>query len=109
MAKYQVLKRKAASMKMENNLLVEGEMVEYVQIPDEGVSQVQVYFVPKGVSDDAVLGVAAVLHETELKKQGIGFTGPQAEMNGVVSEPEEVVTVDEKGKRVSVEEVKSEK
>lgn len=104
MAKYQVLKRKAASMKMENNVLVEGEMVEYVQIPDQGISQVQVYFVPNGKTDDEVLGVAAVHHEKELKAQGIVFTGPQAQMNGVESEPEPIVIVDEKGKRVAVEE-----
>lgn len=84
-------------MKDQDNRIVNGEMVEFVQIPDEGPSQVQVYFVPSNKTDEEILGVAAQHHEDELKEKCIGFPGPQAPLNGVetVVEPVMEVIVDE--------------
>lgn len=106
MAKFQVLKRVAHQIKDENNNLVSGEMVEFVQIPDEGPAQVQVYFVPEDKSDEEILGVATKHHEDELKEKNIGFTGPQSPLNEAETsiEPIMEVSVSQAGK-VSVKEV----
>lgn len=93
MPKYQVLKRVETAVKMGDGVLVPGEMVEFVQIPDEGPSQVQVYFVPSSKTDAEILGESARNHEDEIAKRGIGFSGPQGPMNGVVTEPEPIMEV----------------
>jgi hypothetical protein len=107
MAKYQVLKRTPHQIKDADNQLVSGEMVEFVQIPDEGPAQVQVYFVPENKSDEEILGVATKHHEDELSVRGIGFSGPQGPLDGVKTEVEPImeVSVSQAGK-VSVKEVK---
>lgn len=104
MTKYQVLKRKECEMKI-NSQIVSGEMVEFVQIPAEGPSQVQVYFVPEGKTDAEILGASALNHENELKARGIGFTGPQSTLNTAESEPEPImeVKVSSTGKVTAVE------
>jgi hypothetical protein len=106
MAKFQVLKRVAHQIKDENNNLVSGEMVEFVQIPDEGPAQVQVYFVPEDKSDEEILGAATKHHEDELKEKNIGFTGPQSPLNEAETsiEPVMEVSISQAGK-VSVKEV----
>jgi len=105
MAKYQVLKRTPHQINDVSNRIVSGEMVEFVQIPDEGPSQVQVYFVPENKTDEEILGFAAKHHEDELKEKSIGFPGPQAPLNGVETEIEPVmeVVVSNTG-RISVQE-----
>ncbi len=94
MAKYQVLKRVPVQMKDGQNNLIDGEMVEFLQIPDSGISQVQVYFVPSDKTDADILGVATAHHENELQTKNVSFPGPQAPLNGVESNIEELVTVD---------------
>lgn len=91
MAKYQVLKRVPHQIKYPNNQLVSGEMVEFVQIPNEGPSQVQVYFVPENMSDEEVLGTSTRHHEEELKRMHILFTGPQSPLNNTKTVVEPVV------------------
>lgn len=105
MAKFQVLKRIPHQIKDQDNNLVSGEMVEFVQIPDEGPSQVQVYFIPEGKTDAEILGVATKHHEDELKDKNIGFTGPQSPLNEAetVVEPIMEVSVSRTG-RISVQE-----
>jgi len=92
MAKYQVLKRVPWEMKNENNVMVSGEMVEFVQITKEGPSQVQVYFVPEGKTDMEILGVSAKNHEDELKSRG-GYIGLQSPLSDANIEPESIVDV----------------
>jgi len=103
MAKYQVLKRVAHSIDG-----VAGEMVEFVQIPDEGISQVQIYFVPENKTDADILGVATKHHEDELKAKNIVFQGAQSPMNGIASEVEPMMEVEVKAGKVTVKEVVSE-
>lgn len=105
MAKFQVLKRVAHQIKDENNNLVSGEMVEFVQIPDEGPAQVQVYFVPEDKSDEEILGVATKHHEDELKEKNIGFTGPQAPLNEAETTVEPVMEVSVSNGRVTAKAV----
>lgn len=105
MAKYQVLKRTPHQIKDADNQLVSGEMVEFVQIPDEGPAQVQVYFVPENKSDEEILGVAAKHHEDELKEKNIGFTGPQSPLNAVASDVEPVMEVSISNGRVTTKEL----
>lgn len=93
MAKFQVLKRIPHQIKDENNRLISGEMVEFVQIPDEGPSQVQVYFIPEGKTDAEILGVATQHHEDELKERNIGFTGPQSPLNEAETSIEPIMEV----------------
>lgn len=110
MPKYKVFKRVPHSAKNENNELIHGEMVEFVQIPDEGPAQVQVYFVPQGVEDAAILGVASKHHEDELKEKNIGFAGPQSPLNDAVTELEPTMeVVVSKSGLVSAKVVKAEK
>jgi hypothetical protein len=109
MAKFQVLKRVTHQIKDQNNELVSGEMVEFVQIPDEGPAQVQVYFVPEGKTDAEILGVATKHHEDELKEKNIGFTGPQSALNEAETSVEPVMEVSvSKAGKVSVKEVPAE-
>ncbi len=112
MAKYQVIKRTPHQIKDGENKLVDGEMVEFLQVPDTGISQVQVYFVPSDRTDEEILGFATAHHENELQAKNVGFPGPQAALNGVKSEIEPIVEVeyslDNKGQIVvegTVEEV----
>ena len=92
MAKYQVLKRVPWEMKNEKNELIAGEMVEFVQITEEGPSQVQVYFVPENKTDMEILGVSAKNHEDELKSRG-GYIGLQTPLAEAELEPEPIVEV----------------
>lgn len=108
MAKYQVLKRVETSRKMGDGALVPGEMVEFVQIPDEGPSQVQVYFVPSSKTDAEILGESARNHESEIAKRGIGFSGPQGPLDGAVSEPEPIMEVSvSKSGKITVKEAEA--
>jgi hypothetical protein len=93
MAKFLVLKRTPVQMKMEGNILSDGELVEFVMIPDTGISQVQVYFVPNDKTDLDILGVATAHHENELGAKNIVFSGPQSPLNGIQSNPEPIVDV----------------
>lgn len=105
MAKFQVLKRIPHQIKDQDNKLVSGEMVEFVQIPDEGPAQVQVYFVPEDKSDEEILGVATKHHEDELKEKNIGFTGPQAPLNEAETTVEPVMEVSVSNGRVTAKAV----
>jgi len=104
MAKYKVLKRTPYTTKDADNNPIQGEMVEFVQIPDEGPSQVQVYFVPDGKTDAEILGVAAKHHEDELKARGVGFIGMQSPMNGVPTDPEPIMNVVVSGNETTAQE-----
>lgn len=104
MPKYQVLKRTPYEASVDGRL-IPGEMVEFVQIPDEGISQVQVYFVPSDKTDAEILGVATKHHEDELKEKNIVFQGGQAPLNGVPSDVEPLMEVEVSAGKVTVTEV----
>lgn len=105
MAKYQVLKRTpATNVNYRTGKPEAGEIVEFIQIPDEGVSQVQVYFVPGSIPEAEILGVSAAHHETEIKEKNIQFQGGASVLNGVPSKIEAVMEVEIKAGKVTSKE-----
>lgn len=83
-------------------------MIEFVQIPDSGISQIQVYFVPNSIPEGEILGESSRHHEAEIKEKGIEFSGPQGPLNGALSVAEPIMEVEVKDGEVSVKEAVSE-
>lgn len=106
MAKYQVLRRvDHTAVNYRTGQVEAGKMVEFVQIPEDGLSQVQVYFVPNSIPEAEILGEASRHHEVETKARGGGFEGPQSPLNGAEAVAEPIMQVEVKSGKITVKEV----